>query len=89
MTSVVPFTRTYTFLAPAFLLLLTFVLSCDDSTYNDVLDVTNPYVISYNPVSSVDGVALNSNLVITFDVYLFMLFGYFKVNYYCLITTVE
>lgn len=49
------------------IILFTFFVACDDNTLEDNMDITNPYVISYNPVSGVDGVALNSNLVITFD----------------------
>lgn len=49
-----------------FLMLTVLILSCDDNLKDD-MDIVNPYVISYNPVSGVDGVALNSNLVITFD----------------------
>lgn len=50
-----------------FLIIFTFLLSCDDNNLDDDIDIVNPYVISYNPVTGVDGVALNSNLVITFD----------------------
>ncbi|HUH45503.1 MAG TPA: Ig-like domain-containing protein [Arenibacter sp.] len=57
----------YTFFTPLFLILFTIIGSCDEAVLKDDLDITNPYVISYNPVSGVDGVALNSNLVITFD----------------------
>lgn len=42
------------------------MISCsdDDDTSGDIV---NPYVVSYNPVSGVNGVDLSSNLVITFD----------------------
>lgn len=42
------------------------VFSCekDDDSSDDII---NPYVISYNPVSGVDGVATNANLYLTFD----------------------
>ncbi|WP_421919294.1 Ig-like domain-containing protein [Marinifilum sp.] len=51
----------------ALMLLLTlFLFSCDDDE-NDDMDIVNPYVVSYNPVMGVDGVALSSNLVLTFD----------------------
>lgn len=55
------------YVVSALLMLFTFLMSCDDNALEDSMDIINPYVISYNPVSGVDGVALNSNLVITFD----------------------
>ena len=57
----------YSSFIPGLLILFTFLLSCDDNNLDDEMDIVNPYVISYNPVAGVDGVALNSNLVITFD----------------------
>jgi hypothetical protein len=57
----------YSTFVSGLLILFTFLLSCDDDNLESGMDITNPYVISYNPVSGVDGVALNSNLVITFD----------------------
>ncbi|MCM4162932.1 MULTISPECIES: Ig-like domain-containing protein [unclassified Arenibacter] len=57
----------YSSFVSGLLILFTFLLSCDDNNLEDDMDITNPYVISYNPISGVDGVALNSNLVITFD----------------------
>ena len=53
----------------------------------DLLNYLNNNKITYLFDSSNQTIIVN--LVITFDVYLFMLFSYFKVNYYCLITTVE
>ncbi|SDL63405.1 Ig-like domain-containing protein [Kriegella aquimaris] len=46
--------------------LFAFLLSCENDL-EDEIDIVNPYVVSYNPVPGVDGVALNSNLVLTFD----------------------
>ncbi len=40
--------------------------SCKDDE-ESTGDIINPYVVSYNPVSGVDGVATNSNLILTFD----------------------
>lgn len=57
----------YSSLVAGLLVLFTFLLSCDDNNLDDEMDIINPYVVSYNPVSGVDGVALNSNLIITFD----------------------
>src|SRR5690606_33766687 len=57
----------YSAFVSGLLILFAFLLSCDDNNLEDDMDITNPYVISYNPISGVDGVALNSNLVITFD----------------------
>lgn len=62
----IKYNTTYNLFTPIFLILLAFVWSCDENIKDD-LDITNPYVISYNPVSGVDGVALGSDLVITFD----------------------
>ena len=42
------------------------IVSCErEGDYT--IDRANPVVVSYNPVSGVDGVSLNSNLVLTFD----------------------
>lgn len=62
----IKYNTTYNLFTPVFLILLTFLWSCDENIKDD-LDIINPYVVSYNPVSGVDGVALGSDLVITFD----------------------
>src|SRR5690606_15919366 len=62
----IKYSTTYNLFTPIFLILIAFVWSCDENLKDD-LDNVNPYVISYNPVSGVDGVALGSDLVITFD----------------------
>lgn len=49
------------------ILILFFVtISCVKDELNNE-DTTNPYLISYNPVSGVGGVDLSGNLVLTFD----------------------
>lgn len=63
----IKFQSKYPPLAAIFLMCFALISSCDENNLKDDQDITNPYVISYNPVSGVDGVALNSNLVITFD----------------------
>ncbi|MCM4168096.1 hypothetical protein KCTC52924_03649 [Arenibacter antarcticus] len=57
----------YTSFVIVLLTVFTLLFSCDDNLQEDEMDIVNPYVISYNPVSGVDGVSLSSNLVITFD----------------------
>ena len=52
--------------AVAVFTLVSVAISCQKDDENSG-DIVNPYVISYNPVSGVDGVATNSNLVLTFD----------------------
>ncbi|HLT50365.1 MAG TPA: Ig-like domain-containing protein, partial [Arenibacter sp.] len=63
----IKFQSKYPPFAALFLMLFALISSCDENNLKDDLDITNPYVISYNPVSGVDGVALGSSLVITFD----------------------
>ena len=50
----------------AVLLILSMTFSCQKDD-DETADIINPYVVSYNPVSGVDGVATNSDLVLTFD----------------------
>src|SRR5690606_17128719 len=57
----------YSSFVSGLLILFAFLLSCDDNNLEDDMDITNLYVISYNLISGVDGVALSSNLVITVD----------------------
>nr|WP_068888800.1 Ig-like domain-containing protein [Pedobacter panaciterrae] len=56
------------FVAPPTLimLLLVFFMSCKEK-FDYTVDTGNPIVISYNPTSGVEAVAVTSNLVITFD----------------------
>ncbi|PWJ57055.1 Ig-like domain-containing protein [Dyadobacter jejuensis] len=42
------------------------LLSCKEE-YDHTLDVTNPVVVSFNPVLGVEEVSVNSHLVLTFD----------------------
>lgn len=41
-------------------------LSCKEK-FDHTIDTTNPMVISYNPAAAVEGVAVNSNLIVTFS----------------------
>ncbi len=42
------------------------VVSCKEK-FDHTIDTMNPVVVSYNPASAVEGVAVNSNLIITFS----------------------
>jgi hypothetical protein len=42
------------------------LISCSEEDEN-VNDIINPYVVTYNPVSEVNGIDINSNLILTFD----------------------
>lgn len=56
------------FVAPSALIMLVavFFTSCKEK-FDYTVDTGNPVVISYNPTSGVEAVAVTSNLVITFD----------------------
>jgi len=56
------------FVAPSALIMLfaVFFTSCKEK-FDYTVDTGNPVVISYNPTSGVEAVAITSNLVITFD----------------------
>jgi len=56
------------FAAPSamIMLCLVFLVSCKEK-FDYTVDTGNPVVISYNPTSGVEAVAVTSNLVITFD----------------------
>lgn len=58
--------KNYAYFTAVILLMISIATSCikEEQTPSDTI---NPYVISYNPVSGVDGIATNSNLVLTFD----------------------
>lgn len=59
----------YTTLGRLLLLVLTAsccLLSCKEE-YNHTVDVANPVVVSFNPVSGIEEISVNSNLVLTFD----------------------
>ncbi|MDD4190998.1 MAG: Ig-like domain-containing protein [Mangrovibacterium sp.] len=43
-------------------------VSCEEE-YDHTVDTANPVIVSYNPVSGVEDVAIKSNLVLTFDEY--------------------
>lgn len=55
----------YIFAGTAFMLFAVNI-SCEKEE-DEVGDIINPYVISYNPVPGVGGIDLSSNLVVTFD----------------------
>jgi Big-like domain-containing protein/concanavalin A-like lectin/glucanase superfamily protein len=56
----------YYIFAGTALMLFAVNISCEKEE-DEVGDIVNPYVISYNPVPGVGGVDLSSNLVLTFD----------------------
>lgn len=61
----------YTILVRASLLVLMIsccLLSCKEE-YDHTVDVANPVVVSFNPVTGIEEVSVNSNLVLTFDEY--------------------
>jgi hypothetical protein len=49
-----------------FMICITSFSSCKEE-FDHTIDAKNPAIVSYNPVSQVDGIAVGSNLVITFD----------------------
>jgi methionine-rich copper-binding protein CopC len=49
-----------------FMICIASFTSCKEE-FDHTIDAGNPIVVSYNPVSKVDGIAVGSNLVITFD----------------------
>jgi hypothetical protein len=55
------------YIATSLILLLSVSISCDDDDDHMELDIVNPYVVAYNPVTGVGGVDLSSNLVLVFD----------------------
>ncbi len=42
------------------------IISCKEK-FDHTIDTANPMIVSYNPAVSVEGVAVNSNLIITFN----------------------
>ena len=62
----IKFNLFYYIFAGVALMLFTVNISCEDPE-EDLGDIINPYVVSYNPVSGVGGVDLSANLVLTFD----------------------
>jgi hypothetical protein len=60
------FNNKYAYFVAVILIITSIAVSCQKDD-DKPADQINPYVISYNPVSGVDGVATNSNLVLTFD----------------------
>ena len=57
----------YKFIATLFLLLTAIFISCDEDDESTLADSINPYIVSFNPVSGVNGVDLSADLVLTFD----------------------
>lgn len=56
------------FVLPVSIVVLGIVLleSCKEK-FDHTIDTTNPIVVSYNPAAAVEGIAVNSDLVLTFD----------------------
>ncbi|MCO5240972.1 MAG: Ig-like domain-containing protein [Chitinophagaceae bacterium] len=56
------------FVLPALMVVLGIGLfmSCKEK-FDHTIDTANPVIVSYNPASAVEGIAVNSNLVLTFD----------------------
>lgn len=56
------------FVLPGFMVLmsLTILNSCKEK-FDHTVDTTNPVIVSYNPAAAVEGVAVNSDLILTFD----------------------
>lgn len=56
------------FVLPVSMIMLSIMLfmSCKEK-FDHTIDSTNPVIVSYNPASAVEGIAVNSDLVLTFD----------------------
>jgi methionine-rich copper-binding protein CopC len=58
--------RNYSYFFIVTVIIAAIVFSCEKDD-NDDADIINPYVISYNPVSGVEGIATDARLYLTFD----------------------
>ena len=56
------------FVLPVSMVVLGIVLftSCKEK-FDHTIDTTNPVIVSYNPAAAVEGIAVNSDLILTFD----------------------
>ncbi|HTN06002.1 Ig-like domain-containing protein [Agriterribacter sp.] len=58
--------RVFVSLVSMLLLSIVLVVSCKEK-FDHTIDTENPVIVSYNPASAVEGVAVNSDLILTFS----------------------